>query len=182
MNWNVDRSVTSGLVELLADERQLHERRDARHLAEDRAQDLLLALGPRDVGVRRVEQVLADARVDHCALAAHVLRSLREAPPLPAVALGLRRQRAFELREDPLRNVDVMPPSASITSLNCAKSMMITWLICSPVYAEIVLIASGGPPAASPRSSSCRRRRGSARADRAGWRGRRSGDATGRCE
>src|SRR6266545_2203341 len=55
-----------------ADERKLHERAGARHLVQHRAQDVLLTLGARDVGVRRVEQVLAHARVDHRTLAAHV--------------------------------------------------------------------------------------------------------------
>ena len=64
----------------------------------------LLARAARDVGLARVEQVLADARVDQRALAVHVLLALREPPALPRRAARLRRVRAVEaVREDRLR-------------------------------------------------------------------------------
>src|SRR5207237_9414602 len=55
-----------------------------------------------------IEHVLANARVDEGAVAAHVLHALPEAPTLPALAACVGRVRAVELvREDRLRNVDV---------------------------------------------------------------------------
>ena len=67
----------------------------------------LLARAARDVGLGRVELVLADARVDQRPPAVHVLPALGEAPALPC-RTALRLERAVEpVREDRLRHVDV---------------------------------------------------------------------------
>src|SRR5712691_8335914 len=72
--------------------------------------------------------------------------------PLPKRKPSQRAQRAFvgygQSNLEMIRSgtFTVIPPSASITSLNCEKSAVITWLIGRPVYDWIVLIASAGPP------------------------------------
>ena len=59
-----------------------------------------------EVGVRRVELVLADAREDQRLVPVHVRRALVEAPALPLRAALLRLVRAVEpVREDVLRHV-----------------------------------------------------------------------------
>src|SRR6185312_17414151 len=64
------------LEQALAVERQLHERPEAQQLVQGCAQYRLLPAAARDVGVARIELVLADARVDQRALPVHVLPAL----------------------------------------------------------------------------------------------------------
>ena len=47
--------------QVVREERQPHERREARHVVADRPHDRLLPLAARDVGLGGVEPVLADA-------------------------------------------------------------------------------------------------------------------------
>src|SRR5207253_10407414 len=71
---------------------QLEEGAGARELRHQRLQDGLLPRAPRDVAVGRIEHVLANARVDQGAVAAHVLHALPEAPALPALATRVDRK------------------------------------------------------------------------------------------
>jgi hypothetical protein len=70
---------------------------------------LLVPLGAREVGVGRVERVLATPGVDQRAMAVHVLLALREAPAVPSRAPLLGRIRTVELGDDGLRDGDVDP-------------------------------------------------------------------------
>ena len=123
-------------------------RPDARHLVERRLDDLLLA--PRAVEVRlaRVEQVLADARVDERPPAVHVLLPALEAPARAtaahrfAVCVG-----AVEaVRADRPRDDDVDPADRVDQLRKRSKSTNATWLTSSPVSSLTVRSASAGPP------------------------------------
>ena len=81
----------------------------------------------------RVELVHADARVDQRLLAVHVLGTLAEAPALPLLAARRGPVGAVEpVREHGVGTSTVIPPSASISPLNCEKFTSITWLIWQP--------------------------------------------------
>ena len=71
--------------------------------------DRLLSGAARDVGVRRIELVRPDPRVDERALAVHVLGALLEAPALPALAASGLVRAVEPVREDALRHVDLDP-------------------------------------------------------------------------
>src|SRR5262249_11404810 len=73
---------------------------DARQLARDRLDHLLLALGARDVVVGRIEPVDPNPRVDQRPAAVHVLLALREAPALPALALRSLERAVEAVRDD----------------------------------------------------------------------------------
>ena len=109
-SWLVDRSVVSGLTN------ELPENGSRKNVPTDASFDVTASItacwraAAREVGLRRVEHVLADARVDQRALAVHVLVSLLEPPAGPLVAPRLRRVRAVEpIRPDRLRHVHVDP-------------------------------------------------------------------------
>src|SRR6185437_9421113 len=75
------------LHQVAAAEREPEEGAGARELAQRRLHDLLLAQPAADVGVRRVQLVLANARVDERTVAVHV-HALVEAPTRPLRAAG----------------------------------------------------------------------------------------------
>ena len=77
-------------------------------LAGRRLDHLLLPPRPVEIGLGRIEPVLANPRVDERPLPVHVLHALLEAPALPLLALRVARIRAVEaVREDRLRDDDV---------------------------------------------------------------------------
>ena len=98
------------LGEIAADERKAQERPGPGELARHRLDHGLLPVGARQVVVRRVELVLADAGVDQGAPAVHLLLALAEPPARPLLAARVGCVRAVELvREDRLRDVDLDP-------------------------------------------------------------------------
>ena len=79
----------------------------------------------------------------------HVLHALVEAPALPARAASCAEYGQSNLFERMLSGTLMsMPPTASISVMNDAKSTITTWLTCRPGRraASAVWIASFGPP------------------------------------
>ena len=107
--WPALRSVASGLTIAAARERQLQRRAERRHLVGRGLDHLLLAPRAVEVGLGRVEPVLADPRVDERPLPVHVLRALaRSASPPTSWQRAVGRVRAVEaVGEDRPGNVDV---------------------------------------------------------------------------
>src|SRR2546430_15036189 len=81
------------LHQIAAYEGKLEERAGAGELGHQRLYNGLLPRPASDVRVGRIELVLADARVDQGAIAAHVLRALPETPALPAFAARSEERR-----------------------------------------------------------------------------------------
>ena len=100
-----------------------------------------------EVRLRRVELVLADARVDQRALPVHVLPAFLEAPALPGTRTGRRSRRAVEaVGEDRLRHVDLDPADGVDQLLELGEVDEGDVVDSRPVSALIVFSASVGPP------------------------------------
>ena len=108
MTWPGAEVGCEGLHDAAGPERQLQRGSDRRHLVGRGLDHLLLAAGPVEVGLRGVEPVLPDPRVDERPLPVHVLAALAEPPAVPRPAARPVAVRAVErVGEDRPGHVDV---------------------------------------------------------------------------